>query len=260
VTRRTTKIALAAAIGGTCLFPAGASADTAIIGSSLTLSYDGGISTSAGTVSIQQTQVGGLAPHPLTSPGNGIVTEWAVRTSDDDALYTLRIFRPAGTNTYIGAGRIVAPTPVPAGTTDAVLRYPGNSQPISQGDHIGLLQGGTPDEGVAQNTTNGITANVFANVFTGDPADGVPTTFLPDQQHELLLQATVKFCKVPNLKRKKAKAAKQALIAADCAFKVKKKESRKKKNRGKVLKQKLAPDSTAPPGTVVPIVVGKKPK
>ena len=40
---------------------------------------------------------------------------------------------------------------------------------------------------------------MFANLFTGDPADGVPTAFTPDQQHELLLQATIKYCKFPNL-------------------------------------------------------------
>ena len=251
--------ALFVALGiGALAAPATALADTKVIGSALTLPYQGGVSTSAGTVSIQQTQVGGLLPNPLTSPGNGIITEWKVRTSDDAALYTLRVFTPAGTNTYTATGRIAAPEPVPAGTTDAVLTYPGNSQPIKQGDHIGLLQTGTPDEGIAQNTTGGITTNVFANLFTGDPADGVATAFIPDQQHELLLQATVKYCNVPNLKGKKVKAAKAALVAADCAAKVSKKQVRKKRSFGKVIKQKQKAGFTAPPGTQIPIVVGKK--
>jgi hypothetical protein len=256
--RRIAAITVMAALAGPALAAPAASADTQVIGSALTLPYDGGVSTSAGTVSIQQAQVGGILPNPLTSPGNGIITEWKVRSSDDDALYTLRVFKPAGTNTYTATGRVAAPAPVPPGTTDAILTYPGNSLAISQGDHIGLLQSGTPDEGIAQNTTNGITTNVFANLFTGDPADGVPTAFIPDQQHELLLQATIKFCKVPNLKGKKAKAAKQALAAADCAAKVSKKSTKKKKNRAKVIKQKQKPGFTAPPGTQIPIVVGKK--
>jgi PASTA domain len=256
--RTTIAVASVAAIGA--LGAASAQAVTTTIGSALTLPYQGGVSTSAGTVSIQQTQVGGMLPHPLTSPGNGIVTEWKVRTSDDDAHYMLRIFTASGTNTYTGTGGMLAPTPVPAGTTDAILTYPGNSLPIKEGQHIGLLQLGTPDEGIAQNTTSGVTANVFANLFTGNPADGVATAFLPDAQHELLLQATVRYCKVPNVVGQKTAAAQQALTAAECASKVSRKKTKKKKNRGKVLGQKTAADSTVPPGTEVEIVVGTKAK
>ena len=250
---------MAALAGAVATAPA-ASADTRVIGSALTLPYQGGVSTSAGTVSIQTSQAGGVLPNPLTSPGNGVITEWKVRSSDDAALYTLRVFTSSGTNSFTASGRVVAPAPVPPGTEDAILTYPGNSLAIKQGDYIGLLQGGTPDEGIAQNTTNGITTNVFANLFTGDPLDGVSTAFIPDQQHELLLQATVKFCNVPNLKGKKAGAARKALAAADCASKLSRKPTKKSKNVGKVTKQKLKPGVTAPPGTTVPIVVGKAAK
>lgn len=71
---------------------------------------------------------------------------------------------------------------------------------------------------------------------------------------------TPKLCKVPALKGLKTRAARDALTAADCAAEVKKKETNKRKRRGKVLRQKLEPGATAPPATVVPIVVGKKPK
>lgn len=254
MSRRRIAAFIAAAAGALAIAPA-AQADTVTIGSALALPYEGGVSTAAGTVSIQQSQAGGALPHPLTSPGNGIVTSWAVRSSDDAALYTLRIFEPAGTNTYTAVGRVVAPTAVPPGTTDAILTYPGNATPIKQGDSIGLLQTGTPDEGIAQNTTSGIATNVFANLFTGDASDGVPTAFLPDAQHELLLQATVQFCKVPKLKGKRVKRAKKALKAADCGVKVKKKEASAKK-RGEVIKSKKKTGFTAPPGTKISITVG----
>ena len=88
--------------------------------------------------------------------------------------------------------------------------------------------------------------------------DGTTATFTPEAGHVLLLQATVKFCDVPNLHRLKKVAAKQALAAADCGVRVKKKETHKRKFRGKVLKQKVATGTTAAPGTVVPIVIGRK--
>ena len=65
-----------------------------------------------------------------------------------------------------------------------------------------------------------------------------PFTDIPG--HELLLQATVSFCNVPNVHKQKKVNAKTALTNADCGVKVKKKETQKKKFRGKVLKQKLA--------------------
>ena len=137
-----------------------------------------------------------------------------------------------------------------------IFDYPA-SLPISQGDYVGVLTGGADDD-VPQKTTNGVTANLIANNFSGLPADGAAADLLADEQHDLLLQATVKFCKVPNLQGKKLKAAKKALAAADCAAKVSKKKGAKKKQRGKVIKQKKKAGFTAPPGTQIPIVVGKK--
>jgi beta-lactam-binding protein with PASTA domain len=63
---------------------------------------------------------------------------------------------------------------------------------------------------------------------------------------------------VPNLKGKKAKAAKKALAAADCVAKISKKSTDKKKKRGKVLTQKQKTGFTAPPGATIKITVGTK--
>lgn len=250
---------MAALATGAALAP-GASATTATMGSALALPYEGGVCNN-NCLSLQQAQVGGTGPLPIISPANGVVTGWAVRTSDDDAVYTLRILRPVGTNTYLGAGASAAQAPVPVGTTDQIINYTAPSIPIKEGDSIGLFQTGNADDGLPQNTTDGVTPNVIANNFGGQPAvDGGTAPFIPDGQHELLLQATVKYCNVPSLKGKKTKAAKQALVAADCAPRIVRKEVGKKKFRGKVLKQKPAAGETAPPGTQIKIVIGKKAK
>jgi hypothetical protein len=147
---------------------------------------------------------------------------------------------------------------VPSGTEDAILSYPGNDLPIRTGDSIGLYQSGNPDDGLPQAFTNGLTDNVIANNFSGLPEDGDTASFIPDGQHELLLQATLEFCKVPGLKGKKAKAAKKALADADCGASVSKQVTGKRKNVGKVIEQGKKAGFTAPPGTKIPIVVGKK--
>jgi hypothetical protein len=259
--KRLLAAAITGAIAGFGLLPAVASADTRVMGSALTLPYQGGVCTN-NCLSFQQAQVGGASPNPITSPANALVTQWAVRTGDPDALYTLRILRPTATlNTYLGAGSSAAPQAVPPGTTDSIITYPvTNALQIKKGDHIGVFQTGNADGGLPQNTTNGITGNVIANNFAGLPADTAQAPFIPDAQHELLLQATIKFCNVPNVKKKKLSVAKSRLAAGDCSAKVVRKETQKAKFRGKVLKQKLAPGETAIPGTAVKIVIAKKAK
>jgi hypothetical protein len=238
-------------------FAPAASAKIAIIGSALNLPYEGGVSTTAGTTSVQLSQAGGDQPFPLISPANGVITEWKVRTGDDAAIYTLRVLTPTGTNTFSASGS-VGGTTVPAGTVDTIFTYPGNSVPIKEGDYIALRQDGVPDEGIAQNTTSGVPANVFANRFAADGnfADGTSVAFLPDAQHELLLQATISYCEVPKLKGKTEKKARKALKANDCGVKVKEKDVEDKKDEGEVLSQKQKKGFTAAPGTKIKITVG----
>jgi hypothetical protein len=256
--RRLARIALATGLSaiGLLSIAAPASANIATIGSALAVPMDVNGICLSNCVSLQQAQVGGSSPNPLSSPANGIVTQWAVRSSDSGARYSLRILRPAGPNTYTGAGTAVAPSSLPD-STDRTYRYPA-SLAIKQGDSIGISLGGDSDAGLPQAFTNGVPANVIANNFSGQPADGATAAFIPDQQHELLVQATVQFCSVPSLKRFKKTTAKQLLAAADCGVKVKKRVTHKRKFRGKVLKQKVPPGTTAAPGTVVPIVIGQK--
>jgi hypothetical protein len=230
-----------------------ATANTATIGSALSQPSDSNSCFALCTV-VQQSQATGSSPFPLVSPANGIVTEWAIR-STDNVTYAFRILRPAGTNAYTGAGTALGMDP---GSADQILRY-AVSMPIRQGDAIGIGPlAGDIDAGVPAVDTPSFTSNVWARNSTGQPADGTTATFTPEPGRELLLQATVRFCAVPNVHRLKKVTAKQALVAADCAVRVKKKETNKRKFRGKVLKQKKPVGTTAPPGTVVPIVIGRK--
>jgi PASTA domain len=238
-----------------------ASAATQTIGSALALPYQGGVCNN-NCLSVQQSRI--VDVHPVLSPVNGVITEWKVRTGDPDARYSLRVLTPSAGNAYISTTSVLSPAPVPAGTVDTIITYPGNSAAIRQGQAIGLLQtnggGAGADVGLPQNTTGGVTQNVIANNFNGTFLDGLGATFISDQQHELLLQATVRFCRVPNVVGQTQAAATQALTAAECTATVTKKKTKKKKNKGKVLSQKTAPDSSVAPGTAVEIVVGKKAK
>jgi hypothetical protein len=236
-----------------------AQAETTRIGSALNLPYQGGVCNND-CLSVQQSQAGGTLPHPILSPVNGVITEWKVRTGDPDALYTLRVLTPAAGNAYISTTSLAAPAPVPAGTTDSILTYfATRTVQIKQGQAIGVLQtnggGAGADVGLPQNTTNGITTNVIANNFNGTFLDGLGATFISDQQHELLLQATIRFCRVPNVTGLQLAAAQQAIAAAECTPTAKKKKLKRskknKKKKGKVLSQSLPPDSTAAPGTPV---------
>jgi hypothetical protein len=250
--RRLTTLSLIAglAIAALGVAPAAASANTVQIGSNLKFPAVAGECTPP-CVGVQTAASPSLTTLVQRSPANGTIVSWSVRSDDLGALYTLRILRQGSSTSYTSAGQSPAIGPVPS-ATDTVYTYPA-SLPISNGDHIGLeVVGGSglPDH------------------FTGDSGDvvgtaasfpdGTSATFTDTTKEELLLQATVKYCLVPNVHKQKKVAAKNALAAADCGVKVKKKVTHKKKFRGKVLKQKKSAGSTFPPGTVVPIVIGQK--
>jgi hypothetical protein len=230
---------------------AGASANTAQMGSNLNsapLPY-----SCTGCIGVQNSASSGLSSFPFKSPANGVVTSWSVRSADLGAQYALRILRQGSPNTYASVGRSPAPGPTTS-ATDAVHTYT-TSVPIGNGDNIGLEQ--TGGNGLPDHFTNN-PADIDAYASPIFP-DGSSATFITAVTgHELLLQATIKYCAVPNLHKLKKVTAKQMLTSADCGVKVKKKETHKKKFRGKVLKQKKPAGSTFPPGTVVAITIGQK--
>jgi PASTA domain len=261
VKRRQTRIGLFTGLlaAGALWSSAGpASANTATMGSALTETSDANLCT-APCLAVQENQAGGSSPHPLRSPANGVLVEWAI-VSTDNVTFALRILRPDGPHTYTDAGTVLAPTPDPNPPAPAplVLRYPASLK-IERGDAIGIYAvGGDSDAGVPQSNTPGTPSNVWATNDMGQPIDGGTAPFTPEAGHELLLQATVRFCSVPSLKRLKKATAKEQLAASDCGVKVKRRPTNKRKFRGRVLKQKVEPGTTAVPGRVVTIVIGRK--
>jgi hypothetical protein len=267
------RFGIAAGLALAIMAPAGASADTITMGSTLQNDYDGGVSGGASTLSAQLSFDPLTSPNPVVSPANGLITGWKVKSADDGALYTLKVLRANGavslvtaTNSnFTAVASVAAPSAVPVGTfvatpTGVIFDYPA-SLAISKGDHIGLLTGGDDDD-LPQKTTNGLARNLIANNFAGQPANGAAGDLLADEQHDLLLQATVKFCNVPDLKGLKLADAQQKLAAADCAAgevskKKLKKTKKNKKKKGKVLKQATPAGTTAAPGTAVAITVAK---
>jgi hypothetical protein len=240
--RRFSRIALATTLvaGAFTVAPAAAAADTVTMGSTLANTFDGGISTGP-TLTVQLSFDPTTSPNPVVSPVDGVIRDWKVKSADDGAIYTLKVMRPNGpvslvaaTNTNFTAIRSVqAPTAVPIGTfgatpTGVIFDYPA-SLPISKGDYIGMLTGGADDD-VAQHTTNGLTQSVFANNFAGLPADGAAADLLADQQHDLLLQATIEFTP-PGSPASPVKAKKCKKKAKKRAAEIAKKKCKKKKKK-----------------------------
>ncbi|MGA6949134.1 MAG: PASTA domain-containing protein [Solirubrobacterales bacterium] len=240
-----------------CALPTSAAAESLKIGTSLQRPQDiYAFCANEGCVGVQRAVATGSEFLPLTSPVGGRVTSWSVRSNDDGALYALRILKPLGGFAYAGRGTAFASSTVPSGP-DAILTFP-TSLPIEAGDAIGLQLGpgttGLPTQATMTGPGDTLT-------WASTAPDGSTTTFTGDSSpYQVLVQATVTFCKVPDVRGMKAGQATQLLAAADCSAQVTKKRTRKRKKRGKVLSQQSAPGSTAEPGAAVTIVVGKLPK
>ena len=100
--RRVTSVSLALCLAAIAL-PAAASADTVKIGSTLGHPRRR-TESSAQTAWESSGRLRRTLALPLVSPANGVVTQWAVRTSDAGAVYNLRILRPINNSSYTGVG------------------------------------------------------------------------------------------------------------------------------------------------------------
>lgn len=242
---------LLAALGIVLLAPAGAGADSVKIGSTLQSTQNSGFLAYAAV------QLASATPRQLVSPSNGVITEWGIRVGFPET-YSLLVMHPKsdGSGGFDVTAGAAAPSPAD-GTPDKTYLYSVPSIPIAKGDSIGLLAPG--NDLPLHNTGN--PADIAGGYSSIPPTIGGsigPPTQNPGR--ELLLQATVKFCKAPDVAGKTVAVAKQLITAADCTPVVKKKKTKKKKKRGKVIRQTTAAGTTGVPGTTVGIVVGKKGK
>lgn len=138
--------------------------------------------------------------------------------------------------------------------TDAIRNYTA-SVPIQQGDAIGLQN--VSGTGVPLHTGAPLGLADTIAYSSASAADGSSALFSDTNggTKEVLVRATISFCRVPNVAGLKRADAESALATAGCAAKAtNKKLKRTKKNRkrrGNVLQQLTAAGETVAPGTAI---------
>jgi hypothetical protein len=225
-----------------------AQAATVEIGSSLNGAFGNATSTFAQT----RAHFSLPAPANAASPVDGTVISWRFIGGGPA---TPRIIRPSGAFAYTGAGTGSQQSGPGPGMLSAPLPL---NLPIKRGDHFGAdFPAGA---NTASRTTPG--ASVIAWVpplLDGDsraPTGGPGGAFA---NNEFAIGAVVRFCRVPKLKGKKPKAARNELEAADCTVgKVKKTKKRRKKKR--VIAQGFTTGTSIADTTPVNFKVSKKRK
>lgn len=194
-----------------------------------------------------------------SSPVNGVVTGWSIRVSatgfsDQTGAgnrFRLRVIRVAqgAPADFIAVRSSLALTPIfsaPGIYAQAV------SLPISAGEQIAL--------GATQNaelpTFLSPSVNVVRFSSPPDPPDGqLGQAFNSNNTSMLGINATVEFCRVPNVRGKKLRRASRLVSGAACAPKPKAKgKARRPAKRKRIHKQIPAAGETVPPGTPVKLV------
>jgi hypothetical protein len=219
----------------------------------------------AGSAGGATVTVGSAFPPPTGNPASGVARTWAIAPSSPSGgtaspvagtvvswrfrgslsgSYTPRILRPAGGGAY----RAVASGPAQTGAGSATPAGPfALSLPVAAGE---LFAVDVP-AGVSLSYTDvpGATSIGWQPPLLDGGAAFAPTD--SDEGEERHVAATIRYCLVPKLRGKSPKAARKALVAADCRVgKVKK--TKKERKRKKVLSQSVAPGTsisdTAPVG------------
>lgn len=188
------------------------------------------------------------APLVAVAPVDGTVTEW--RFAGSGPPFTPQVIRPTGGGQYAvaasGAPQEGAPGYAITGP------FPLNL-PIRQGDLFGYSLSSLGFGGA-------ITRPTAASIFFTPPLGGSPES--PDSAGsglELAVNATVRYCVVPDLKGKKPAGARSALTAADCTVGTTTKSKKRRKKR-RVLSQSVPPGSQISDTAPVDIKVSRKRK
>jgi hypothetical protein len=190
----------------------------------------------AGCTGVQVSQTAG-GPS-LTSPVNGTVTQWAVRSVQMGATYRLRILRPVGGLSYAFAGSSTVSPAVPD-AMDVARTYTA-SVPIQQGDRVGLESLSGP--GVPLHTGPPATLSDTWAYFPTPAGDGSTQLFIADGQlaREVLVQATIRYCRVPGVLGQTEAGALAALGAEECRATVVKRQLRLKRIKKSLSKKRKA--------------------
>ena len=158
-----------------------------VIGSPLTGEFEGSIGH-ANAVFVQTALP--EASTQLASPVDGTVVRWSLRgtsTNLEPNTFMLRVLRPAGSGTFLGAGTSAQET-TPNAFNDNVLRQFATSLPIRTGDHVGLgtVEGANVPVALISGASNEIFEPFADSSSSGSPE--VPSVF---QSRELLFNAEV---------------------------------------------------------------------
>ena len=243
------------------VLPGTAAADTAIFGSTLQASHNVSVTNQSAL------QLSTAAPTPLVAPADGVISNWAVRSSDVGAMFVFAVIHHPVESSLSGvvAGRDISP-PVPD-ATNSIRRYPAPEWIfVTKGDSIVLGVTGTVP--ALPFHSSGSVGDVYGTYPTEDVGNlgtplGPPTLA---SGRELLLQATEHFCSVPSLLGLKRAIAQQELSDHECAYKYKTRKVRARRQRGRVLSQSISPGTDLVPAAVpvsaavVKLVIGKKRK
>src|SRR5215211_4412201 len=117
-------------LGALILLAAPASAAAVTIGSDLATDANAG----GGCNTQPCTLVAFTIPGRQTaSPIDGVVTSWRIRDAAGGGTLSLRVVRPAGGNTFIGAG-----TSAPEAILPSILQTFSTRLPIRAGDFVGM--------------------------------------------------------------------------------------------------------------------------
>jgi hypothetical protein len=249
--RRSVQVAIGLAGVLATLSSAGAQAATVRVGSPLTGNFIATGMGASGNVTWSQTALPGSM---TTSPSDGTVVSWQSRTLGGP--FRLVIIRPSGSQ----FSNVATSDPYAPANFAASPVIPTNL-PIKAGDRIGIETtsgNGFDATGVAGGVT-GATGVVWApHLAPGQTRSADPLV----DGSEIALNATVRYCAVPNLKGKKIGAARRVLAAADCTVgTVKRPKSKSARKKAKFVKsQSVAPGTSISDTAPVDLKLGKKPK
>lgn len=239
-----------------CVLPSTAAADIATFGSTLQASHNVSITNQ------RAAQLSTAASSQLVAPADGLITNWAVRSSDAGAQYELAVIHHSTSgDPFPMVTAIDVAFPPVEDSTDSIRHYNAHSQVlVDQGDSIALATVAGPN--ALPFHSSGSAGDVYETFGSGVFTPGAEYIGAPPQAtgKELLLQATESFCAVPPLRGLKRAIAEQELADHACGSDFTTRKVRARRKRGRVLRQSLPPGTTSPPNTVVNLVVGKKRK
>jgi hypothetical protein len=229
----------------------GAQATTVRIGSPLTANFIATGMGAGGNVTWSQTLLPGSM---TTSPSDGTVISWQNRTQGGP--FRLVIIHPSGEQfSNVATSDPYAPANFAA---SPVIK---TNLPIKAGDQIGIET--TSGNGFDATGVTGGVAGAKGIVWAPHLAPGQTRSADPlVDGSEIALNATVRYCAVPNLKGKKLGAAKSALASSDCTVgNVKRPKSKSARKKAKFVKSQSVPPGTSISDTApIDLKLGKKPK